>query len=145
MRTIKFRGKTIFGDRWVYGGILQSESGIYIIEPSASIIDSKINKIDPETVGQFTGLTDKDGKEIYEGDILRYTRYNVRGEGIHNETWTHKCRVYWDEDKHAFWHYMKLTRGACRGLLDFRDDRAEKNEIEIIGNIHDNPELLKGE
>lgn len=122
MRTIKFRGTPVFGDRWVYGGILQSGSGIYIIEPDANIIDSKIYKIDPETVGQFTGLYDKNGKGIYEGDIIRYDNKS-------------------NDDSPKIGCVEAITFEDA-GFLPISEWYCQN--VEIVGNIYDNPELLKG-
>lgn len=131
MRKIKFRGKTVFGDRWVYGGIIQSESGIYIIEPSASIIDSIVYKTNPETVGQFTGLYDKNGKGIYEGDILEYKD---------------------ERNGKAYRRPVVFNQAAFCQEIDLGTPKPEYNPIRnhdltvwsVVGNIHDNPELLKG-
>ena len=136
MRQIKFRGIDTMSGEMVYGNLVQQELADGNIT-TAIVQTYATYDVKPETVGQYTGLHDCNGKEIYEGDILRYTRHNVRGEGIHNETWVHECIVYWDEEKHAFWHSMKLSCGSCSGLLIFKDERAEKEEIEVIGNIHD--------
>lgn len=79
-------------------------------------------EVDPETVGQFTGVLDKNGKKIFEGDILRF-------HGMSNYP------VFWDADYCAF--------GSCY-YSDFEIlSHYNRNKIEIIGNIHDNPELLE--
>lgn len=134
MRTIEFRGRRVDNGEWVYGYVdATMYKDIVVIHTETGTFE-----VDPETIGQFTGLHDKNGKPIYEGDILRYTRHNVKGEGIHNETWVHECIVYWNEEKHAFWHRMRVSCGYSSGLLIFEDERAEKAEIEVIGDIHNN-------
>lgn len=135
-RQIKFRGVEKLHAtpcEWIYGSLIVTQDGGTFIRKD----NGETYPVDPDTIGQFTGLYDKNGKEVYEGDFLRYTRHNVSGEGIHNETWVHECEVYWEEKKHAFWHRMKLSCGSCSGLLIFKDNRAEKEEIEVIGNIHE--------
>lgn len=94
---------------------------------------------------QYTGLKDKHGKEIYEGDILRYIRYNWKcyehpkdGTDVVSQ-----CSVFWSEEHRAFRDVGRFeTGGGWEGYLHFKDERADKNEIEIIGNIYENPELL---
>lgn len=98
----------------------------------------------PETVGQFTGLKDKNGKEIYEGDTIKYTRYNFKSEYLKEEKIEEIYVVFWNEPKHAFYCHTNFeSGGGASGYLSFEDKRAEKNEIEVIGNIHDNPEFMK--
>ena len=106
-------------------------------------------EVERDTIGQFTCLYDKNGKEIYEGDILLWTRKNVHIEGRPLRDFANRCEIFYDDDKCAFrFKYKfkyKLDCGSCCGLLDFSDDSADESYIEIIGNIHDNPELMKGD
>ena len=151
MRMIKSRGKCAkdskYAGEWVEGGLVQCEKGndVLIINAYTDTCTSTYH-VDPETVGLFTGRVDKNGKEVYEGDIILWTRKNVHIEGRPLQDLSYTCRIYYDEDKCAFQFRCELKHGACVGCLDFDDDRASDSYIEVIGNIYDNPELLnKGE
>lgn len=127
MREIKFRGKTRNGS-WVYGyaAKFDYDSVPVFLEDTEYGIEPR--KVIPESVGQFTGLHDKNGKEIYEGDIVAiagvvkgYVRYNV-----------------------LYWRYE--IAAADEPLENERIPSGRPEECwMIIGNIHDNPELLKTE
>ena len=137
MREIKFRGKTQYKE-WVEGSYLQTDDNT--INPmqhrplnlrhqiwSYWSGDWNMGGWDPmdvlpETVGQFTGLTDKNGKEIFEGDI-----YNMGDKNI----------LYV-----VVWRDCGLI-GKQLGSTSYAGVEYWKEKIEIIGNIHDNPELLK--
>lgn len=105
-------------------------------KPSLSRIDNG-NKMIPL---QYTGLHDKNGTEVYEGDILKYTRYGWKqlGHPKHNTDLVTTYEVFWDSEYRAF----RVTNKNMTGSLLFDDSRATKNEIEVIGNIYENPELL---
>ena len=130
MRTIKFRGKTHGNGKWYYGSLVYSNeinAAIYFQIGSGLVKTMDWVYVIRETIGQFTGLYDCDGKEIYEGDILRFGNSKC---GV--------CEVKWDESIAAFCicFYFKDEIGSrpLGGGVEFA----------IIGNIHDNPELLKG-
>lgn len=148
MRTVRFRGKCAkdsrYAGEWVEGGVLQCEKSDDVLIVSA--ITDTCNctyHVDPATVGQFTGLHDKNGKEIYEGDILLWTRKNVHIEGRPRQDFSDKCIVYYDNGKCAFQFRYELRCGACVGYLDFDDDRADESFVEVLGNIHDHPSLIE--
>lgn len=157
MRTIKFRGKRCDNGEWVYGYYARlrnefKEWHCIMTEKDASenyIKDCNsynmlYTPVNHNTVGQFTGLYDKNGNEIYEGDILLWIRKNVHIEGHPLRDFADRCEIFYDDDDCAFRFKHKLDCGSCIGLLDFSDDRADESYIEIIGNIHDNHEVLEG-
>ena len=132
MRTIKFRGKSILTDEWFYGDLVHSADK----KRTAILVNDKDSydecEVDPETVGQFTGLMDKNGNEIYEGDII----------GCHNPRIKHL--IFYNEKQGRFMAALNGDIendfvGVC-GLDDSRWTGSKK----VIGNIYDNPELLKG-
>lgn len=132
MRKILFRGKTEKFGNWIEGNLIVGrdlESGrlIYLIAPLSAYY-TEVKKVIPETVGQYTGLTDKNGKKIFEGDILRFA-YNEK-----------------DKDPKIYSVEWKSDR-ACFGYAETADKMLEIDAFhcEVIGNIHDNPELLDGE
>lgn len=127
MRTIKFRGKARRDGKWFYGNLYVKDiyGRTHICTPERGCLD-----IDPGTVGQFTGLCDKNGKEIYEGDILRVNdSTNVVCEFRHGAFGYIYCNEF-----HPFAGNTNYT---------FNPKNTDKN-FDVIGNIHDNPELLKG-
>lgn len=121
MRTIKFRGKAGNG-KWIYGDIVHFEfagTRSMAIMPENEDCDRVLNyKVDPDTVGQYTGLADKDGKEIYEGDIV--------------ETFIGNLEIIWSQGLACY----RLQDGGG-GLYSI-----DGMEMEVVGDIHDNPELL---
>jgi len=127
-REIKFRGKN--GNDWVFGSLVYShkENQYYITEHSENELSFEVA---PETVGQFTGLRDKNGKEIYEGDILAVCEYD--GKTIEN----YYAKVIWDDCSFITEHADEQQEWLCYHFAD-----SSCSEIEVIGNIHDNPELL---
>ena len=137
-REIKFRAKSLDGI-WEYGDLHLHCKHPYICNLNGAKI-----YIDENTVGQFTGLHDKNGKEIYEGDIVRWVRKGVHIEGRGKLDFEDSCVVYWNDNNHGFYFRYSLSFGSACGALNFRDSRADDVYFEVIGNIYDNPELLKG-
>lgn len=123
MREILFRGKDLHSGEWHYGNYAYSQNEHFIFEKFGFEY-----KVDPETVGQFTGLTDKNGRKIFEGDICRLSRVGTVAYG--KITFMNGC--YWFKDD------------GFGGLLRLCDCKTNGFDIEVISNIHNNPELLEG-
>lgn len=140
MREILFRGKRKDNGEWVYGyyckyGYTGKEKH-YIIPSYAS--DLYAIEVIPETVGQYTGLPDKNGKKIFKGDIV-VTKYKLGRGGYY------VFEVYYNENLCQFALTINsgsYTKNKQYDWLQLTELKA--NKIEVIGNIHDNPELLKG-
>lgn len=134
-REILFRGKRLSDGEWVEGGIYRGNFTWIIVTDASGRF--KQYMVDPSTVGQYTGLTDKNGKRIWEGDIVRgrhWTRRNDKNPEAYN-LW----RVDWIEKSGLITFIDSPTTEARLSIHDF----ADFGEVEVIGNIHDNPELLK--
>lgn len=135
MRTIKFRGKCLDNGAWEYGDLLQYDNGdVCIGVHSKNYTDDGFNAgqysyivtVDENTIGQYTGLKDKNGKEVYEGDIIVQQGYSGKYP-----------MLVWFE------HGAFIT-GKHRGSSTPKRPMLIQKRCVIIGNIHDNPELLKG-
>lgn len=155
-KTILFRGKRTTGNKeWVYGyyvranrhwheyGVLEDWIITDVIQNGGMFNVGRRYPVDAKTVGQFTGLTDKNGKKIFEGDILRGFAYPFRdGEGKHN----YYAEVVWFENSSAFGLVThKNPKSNVVGISEGNCEYMENWETflwEIIGNIYDNKELI---
>ena len=150
MREIKilFRGKRIDNGEWIEGSLLGidwcDKPSTYSIAPNTPV--SVFYSVIPETVGQYTGLTDKNGVRIFEGDIVRATierAERCQSPRIENGVIGYDCIgmigliLYKDKNGENVWSDF-FNELSLSGLI-------EDYYFEIIGNIHDNPELLGGE
>ena len=145
MREILFRGKRVDNGEWAEGNLSVGDDGECEILIGTRTIRISYSVI-PETVGQFTGLHDKNGAKIFEGDILQGYQYPYLSEGHFN----YYAEVVYFENCPAFGIYtfknpnLNVVRGISAGNMDLMEDWESKN-WEVIGNIYDNPELLEDE
>ena len=128
MREIKFRGKCMYSNEWVYGDLIHKrhDRDALMIQDDNGLGSDVV----PESVGQFTGLHDKNGKEIYEGDVI--TQYLVFRNGENYECKARRGLVVFDK----LWCFVLRSKSPLYHL--FGDGVTQ----EVQGNIHDNPNLL---
>lgn len=144
MREILFRGKDLYTGEWVEGWFEMYPFGRW--PARASIIPSEKVKeeyythveVDPSTVGQYTGLLDKNGKRIFEGDIVAFEDAVADYEGYHDNVFVNHGAV-------SISPYGGVSF-SNRETVEMDDlyDKDDSIDAEVIGTIHDNPELLKG-
>ena len=141
MREILFRGKRINNGDWTYGNLIVTKRLIgteCYVSTQNGIDNGKSYKfsVNPSTVGQYTGLIDKNGKKIFEGDICNINIPRIDGGfSRHN-----KCLCFYEDGMYKFSSYSDIY--FCMGNGYGYPDTCHQN-IEAIGNIHDNPELLE--
>ena len=135
MREILFHGKRADNGEWVEGDLLQTRyhSGHieYQIMPQTPV--SSTVPVLPETVGQYTGLTDRNGKRIFEGDICKFKRFND----------VHIGKVVFNVTTASFIMWYQPIVGAYGEKATQKMLLSVCDNIEVVGNIHDNPELME--
>lgn len=157
MRELLFKGKAKGTGEWISGGYFQRAEAKYYFKKDQALIHSYIasdwttyfglpreltlHEVESSTICQYTGLTDKNGKKIFEGDILRGFQYPFCYDGYYN---------YYAEIIFANCSFMTYTHknplSCVRGISDGNTELMEcwvSEDWEVIGNIYDNPELLE--
>ena len=154
MREILFRGKCLYNGKWVKGFIAASRENMYPNGFEMITVDG-INydeldgciphftsyAVDPSTIGQYTGLTDKNGEKIFEGDIVKCTATNV-------DCAFTAVVLFGNSNCGYNWGFQLVRISGANANTDILlwVDREETGAfIEVIGNIYDNPELIGGE
>lgn len=155
MREILFRGKRADNGEWEYGDLWCNPYGkrvVCIVSPINDQGTTGGNEVDPETVGQYTGLTDKNGRKIFEGDIVDL--FGMKGKVVQEcgafgigfmktidydlleskIPFNNSANFCFNDNFISFWEVF----------WNYEQDDNPLYEVEVIGNIYDNPELLKG-
>lgn len=132
-RKIEFRGKRLDSSEWLYGDLMHdNHHGCYVYPNDCGGLYTE-NKVNPDTVGQYTGMKDKNDKKIFEGDIIR----------VHDEDGIDIGVVRYNED---FGKYICVYSEISGNWFDFEGTNGEFLALfctKVIGNIYDTPELLK--
>lgn len=148
MKRIRFRGKSLDSGKWIYGDLIENQGKYYIyhactettLSDEGNTITIVATKVQNETVGQYTGLQDRNGKEIYEGDIVEQIVTNGYGYGFigevsfDNGVFGIKHKTYKSYIVSSFVYSSEWNDGHAHGTVLY--------EYELKGNIYDNPELL---
>lgn len=129
MRKILFRGKRMDNSEWVFGDLIREPWGycIQVVTGSGNEYSRKKYAITEETVGQYTGLKDKNGKRIFEGNIILWNDWKGDDQ---------EGTVVWDAEWARFSVFLD-------GAQSVGVNSHLGTNVEVIGNIHDNPELLE--
>ncbi len=135
MREYLFRAKRKATNEWVYGYFVKEKDDFRVyVQPKIITSESEYEYVYEDTLGQFTGLTDKNGVKIFEGDVVRISEDYY--DGLHysgNE-------VYYSDGAFCVEYETPEYDVTSIGFLV-----REGVEVEVIGNIYDNPELIGGE
>ena len=124
MREILFRGKPLgnyFHGKFIYGSLGVIDTGLCAIYHCFEFNDDEMQLVDSDSVGQYTGLTDKNGKKIFEGDIVKYKNSSP-------------CQIAYIDSQ-----FVMMWKNFYRNFERVYDD-----EIEVIGNIYDTPRNVGG-
>ena len=139
MREILFRAKRIDNGEWIEGDLVHAPDG----RTAVSTYDDLVETV-PETVCQYTGLTDKHGRKIFEGDIITYQHDNDDCPFPNKDTKRRVGRVYFQEFRSCF-AVAEGRNGSDMINQDLFKYVQNGNRVQVIGNIFDNPELIGGQ
>lgn len=143
MRTIKFRGKRLDTMEWTVGDLVTCFNGkIGIVSMTKyseeNGIEAIIDEVSPDTIGQYTGLKDKNGQDVYEGDIFKDS------SGVLRTVFRVPGGLAFEDNPVAFGYDHRAPVYPYSPLAESQNEAWFSQCCEVIGNIHDNPELLEG-
>lgn len=133
-REIKFRGICNLNAQWVYGSLVQGidqKGNPFTQIEVANANEHRVYYVQPDTVGQYTGLNDKNGEEAFEGDIVPLERMETATKRVREN-----CVIVWNAKK-GMWSYKWPDGYVNPGPIDGIENKT------VIGNIYENPERLK--
>lgn len=143
MKTIKFKAKRLDNKEWTCGYFYEENDNTYIIEnrQKESILNRNItHEVDPATVCQFTGILDKNGKEIYEGDVLRSDEYPYSDLEDGKRDNYFAVVFYYEEYARFITVTIKNPVSTVCGISEGNHgdvSRDEMMDFEVVGNIHE--------
>lgn len=143
-----YRGKRADNGEWVYGNIVLTEDKAYILPDIADFTygdnGNRIRigcfvEVNTETVGQWVTLSDRKGKKIFDGDILKY----LWAKTVSGKVLCVKFCLKWSEDYHSYQCFAHGDKGYSYPDITMFDFGYNKDRFEVIGNIYDNSDLLE--
>lgn len=140
MREILFKAKRIDNGKWSEGYYVKTGEASYIVVPYSqadiSGAEGSTIEVDANTICQYTGLTDKNGNKIWENDVVKFEDCEMSTESGYGDCFVNVGKIAYDTDTMSYFITDRIT-------VDM-EDMDIKNDVEVIGNIFDNPELLEG-
>lgn len=163
MREIEFRGKRVSNGEWLVSKtIVRANGGFFLVLPNVDVYGDYKNKagvthlccnrgflaeVAPETIGQYTGMEDRNGKRIYEGDIVKFEDCGEEGyEYKEGFDFVNTAKVIWNNSRWELDDFLSLNSGVAEEMSNCHEDFVSIFYFsEVIGNIYDNPELLEAQ
>lgn len=140
MRKRLFKAKWLCNGKWLMGGIIERDDKAYIVGISKKLRIDGV-EVDPNTICQYTGLTDKNGNEIWENDVVNYKNESV-GYDKNGIVKFGEYHSGFDGNANHIGFFIEWNSDCLRKDIGFW---AKNRELEVIGDIFDNPELIGGD